>query len=228
MKATKPLPRPIRRMGFTLIEMIGVLAIIAILVAAVAPRIFEAIGDSKITSASTSIKTLQSATAKYYADVGTLYPLSAAGVATPLANGVSNAAYGASMPDALALSSTAAPATTGTGLWRKFRGPYTEAFNTASAVIGTGVTLSSVAAVAAAAATNNNVNFSLANNATTTLTAGAQLVYLTYTGVGQKEFEKLDGMLDEGIGGTLAEREAWGKIKWNPATGNLMVYIAHK
>ena len=99
MKALRPLHNGVRRLGFTLIEMIGVLAIIAILVAAVAPRIFDAISDSKITSATTSIKSLQSAVAKYYADVGTLYPLaSATGVPTASTNGVTGTAL---VPDTL-------------------------------------------------------------------------------------------------------------------------------
>ena len=59
--------------GFTLIEMIGVLAIIAILVGAVAPRIFEAIEDSKITSSSSLVKSLQSSVSKYYSDIFQIY-----------------------------------------------------------------------------------------------------------------------------------------------------------
>ncbi len=228
MNASRSPSKLLRRAGFTLIEMIGVLAIIAILVAAVAPRIFDSISDSKITSATGYIKTLQSAVAKYYADVGTLYPLTAAGAATPLAAGVSNATYGASMPDVLSLASTAVPASTGAGLWRKFRGPYTEGFTTATPPpIGASMTMSSVAAVAGAL-TATGFNFSLANNATTLFPANTQLVFVTIAGVSQKEFEKIDGILDEGIGATLAQRALWGKIKWNAATSDLMVYLAHK
>ena len=47
--------------GFTLIEMIGVLAIIAILIAALSPRIFDAISDSRITNTASLIKTVQTA-----------------------------------------------------------------------------------------------------------------------------------------------------------------------
>ena len=214
------------RRGFTLIEMIGVLAIIAILVAAVAPRIFEAIADSKITSATTTVKTLQSAVVKYYADVGTLYPLTAAGVPAVSLNGTSTAAgYTATLPNILALAAASAPATT--GLWPKFRGPYTEQFTTTNPVLGATMTLSAVAAVAGAA-TTTNLNFSLANNATTTFAAGTQLVYLTFTGVGQNEFQKIDAILDDGIGALLADKEAWGKVKWEPTTSTLMIYVAHK
>jgi len=227
MKALTPLRKPLRRLGFTLIEMIGVLAIIAILVAAVAPRIFDAISDSRITAATTSIKSFQSAVAKYYADVGSLYPLAAAtGVPTTSTNGVTGAAYAGSLPDALVLSSSAAPASTGTGLWRRFRGPYADGFTTANPPIGTSMTVSAEPCNAAAL-TALTANFSLANNATSIFPAGTQLVYATFAGVTSKEFDKIDGILDDGIGTTAATRQVWGRVKWNPATGNLMVYIAH-
>lgn len=228
MKALRPLHNGVRRLGFTLIEMIGVLAIIAILVAAVAPRIFDAISDSKITSATTSIKSLQSAVAKYYADVGTLYPLaSATGVPTASTNGVTGTAYAGSLPDALILSSSMAPASTGAGLWRKFRGPYADGFTTANPPIGTSMSITS-GPCNAAALTALTANFSLANNATSIFPAGTQLVYANYVGVSAKEFEKIDGILDDGIGSTSAEKQLWGRVKWNAATSALMVYIAHK
>src|SRR5438045_5463385 len=50
-----------RRKAFTLIEMIGVLAVIAILAALLIPKVFSAINDSRINNATVSIQTIKTA-----------------------------------------------------------------------------------------------------------------------------------------------------------------------
>ena len=63
-KSNKPIQ------GFTLIEMIGVLAVIAILAAILAPKVFEAIQTSKINNAVQSISTLKQAVNDHFAKKG--------------------------------------------------------------------------------------------------------------------------------------------------------------
>jgi len=51
--------------GFSLIEMIGVLAIIGILASVVAPKVFDAIRDAKITGAVGVLQTIKSSCTDY-------------------------------------------------------------------------------------------------------------------------------------------------------------------
>ena len=52
--------------GFTLIEMIGVLAIIAVLAAVLVPKVFSAINESRYGNAVATINTCKSATMSYF------------------------------------------------------------------------------------------------------------------------------------------------------------------
>ena len=59
-----------RTQGFTLVEMIGVLAVIAILASLLVPRIFQAINDSKVSNAAAACNTVKSAVNEYYGKKG--------------------------------------------------------------------------------------------------------------------------------------------------------------
>src|SRR5947209_11559700 len=61
-----------RATGFTLIEMIGVLAVIAILAALLIPKVFEAINNSRINNAAVSYNTVKTALTDHYAKFGSL------------------------------------------------------------------------------------------------------------------------------------------------------------
>src|ERR1043166_7070098 len=61
-----------RNKGFTLIEMIGVLAVIAILAAVLVPKVFQAINDSRINNTAMSCQTVKTALIDHYAKYGSL------------------------------------------------------------------------------------------------------------------------------------------------------------
>src|SRR6266508_2239229 len=58
--------------GFTLIEMIGVLAVIAILASLLIPKIFEAINNARVNNASVTCGTVKTAIADHYAKFGSI------------------------------------------------------------------------------------------------------------------------------------------------------------
>src|SRR3989442_4445240 len=62
-------PRP-KFAAFTLIEMIGVLAVIAILASLLIPKILNAINDAKVNNAVLSCNTIKTAVMEHYAKFG--------------------------------------------------------------------------------------------------------------------------------------------------------------
>jgi general secretion pathway protein G len=56
--------------AFTLVEMIGVLAIIAILASLLIPRVFQAIGDSKISNSASTCNSMKAAVNEFYGKYG--------------------------------------------------------------------------------------------------------------------------------------------------------------
>lgn len=58
------------RLGFTLIEMVGVLAVIAILAALLVPKIFAAIDESRYNNTVSSINSVKAATMSYFGKEG--------------------------------------------------------------------------------------------------------------------------------------------------------------
>ena len=56
--------------GFTLVEMIGVLAVVAILTAMLIPKVFETINSARISSAAAAVNTVKTAVANHYSKFG--------------------------------------------------------------------------------------------------------------------------------------------------------------
>jgi prepilin-type N-terminal cleavage/methylation domain-containing protein len=74
--------------AFTLIEMIGVLAVIAILAALLIPKVFNAINSARINNTAVSIDTMKTAVTDHYGKYGSFNLLN--GTGTPLTPPVTN------------------------------------------------------------------------------------------------------------------------------------------
>src|SRR5207247_3987293 len=74
------------RKGFTLIEMIGVLAVIAILASLLIPKIYEAINNARISNSALSYNTVKTALADHYAKYGSLTSSNAVNLTPPILN----------------------------------------------------------------------------------------------------------------------------------------------
>ena len=59
-----------RQAGFTLMEMIGVVAVIAILASMATPMIFDAIRNARVTAFLEDVNVMRTAVARYYEDTG--------------------------------------------------------------------------------------------------------------------------------------------------------------
>jgi len=69
--------------GFTLIEMIGVLAVIAILAAVLIPKVFEAINNARVNNAAMTVNAAKTACIDHYAKYGTFPVNGSSGTAVP-------------------------------------------------------------------------------------------------------------------------------------------------
>ena len=214
-----------RQGGFTLIEMIGVLAIIAILSAAIAPRVFEVIADSRGTRMATEVRAIETAVTRYYGDVGTIRDLAADGT---LRDDTDGSTY------YLTLTSRVPNGTA--GAWRRFSGPYLEKFVTGAPAVGTSqLLLLKPAKASATAATATNEVFDLdgttPNNDTPGTAGGGndgpqRVVYLEVTGVNAGDFAKVDSIFDEGVSGT---KEITGRVKYETTgTNKMLILIAYR
>lgn len=215
--------------GFTLIEMIGVLAVVAVLAALIIPKVFDIIASSKIDALAAAVKTYETAVTKYYTDIGSLLPLNASGI--PQAEGSGNSATVRSLPARLTLSSSD-PLVTGNNLWSKFNGPYLEKFDTTSPPgLGTAMYMPARSPESyGTSVTGNNRAWDLkGDDGKNDLSSGTNVVYLRLTGIGEDDFLEFDRIVDPDIGSSDAERKLRGRAKWHSsANGTLYLYLAHR
>jgi len=200
-------PKP-RSWGFTLIEMIGVLAVIAILAALLVPKIFEAINNARVNNAAVSYNTAKTALADHYAKYGTM------------------------------LSSNGTPITVGAGESLNFdKVLVTEGFMDKPFIvkIGDGVTNHvevMAAATAATAVTAANTAYDLDGSGTTPNDcAGSVVVQAVIYGVAAGDAKDLNDRIDgEALGATTAP-DLKGRVKYaadGSGTMTVYMYMSHR
>jgi len=204
--------------AFTLIEIIGVVAVIAILAAVLTPRVVSVIARGKVNATAQSLGSLKSATADYIGKNGSV-PLRAG-------TGATNAAVAAGRFDADLIA-----------------GGFTEKLFSCS--IGTQLfdnsaltgrvhvrtlTATAAAAVTAPTATVGGDNFNLDRDASTAdFTAGQTVVTTFIPGVALADAIALNKILD-GDDNTGTAADSTGRCMYSDGTGGTVtvyVYVAH-
>ncbi len=220
-----PFSSAYRRSGFSLVEMIGVLAIIAILAVVIVPKVFTTIASARITNAAGSVTALKSTVTEFAGKFGTV-------PTTVAASRLDDLFLTAGMLDGRFVvkigTQPANPPIVG-ATWTNVAGPWTAAGGasqtTQSRIIG-------VVSNATAPSAANGANYQL--NGVTSLPAGSRIVsavIVNVTGNEARELSlKLDG--DAYTAATAVLADAAGKVVYNTPNGagltTVYIYLAHQ
>ena len=195
-----------RRRGFTLVEMIGVLAVIAVLAGLLVPRVFSAIGQSRINTAALGYNSLKSASLLYFGKYGKF-----AGTGGTLAS----SAMSNNWDSAVLLAE---------GFVEK---PFDTQLATLTAVNMVDAA-GSVSVTANAAGTYNLAGSTAGLNTV----IGSSVIEAVLTGVSADDAKELNDRIDGAtLGAALGSSDIKGRVKFNiatGATGTVHLYIAHK
>ncbi len=192
--------------GFTLIEMIGVIAIIAILAAFITPKVFSVINDSKVTRFAGEVNGYKTAVINWYKDIGSIQSLTAAGALDSTEANFHT--------DLISNSGT----TTTTGLWANWNGPYIDSVTNIS--LGTGLDIQTQPGTSGTSTpvATEGTSFDLDDDGANDMDS-RQVVAIELAGVPATDSVKLDGIIDKGL--TATTRATSGKVKYSGTT----VYI---
>ncbi len=202
-----------RRSGFTLIEMIGVLAIIAVLAALLIPRIFNAVNESRVNGAALSYNSFKSAAITYFGKYGRFGDFQGtAFTGTQLTNSVTDW-------DSTALLKA--------GYLEK--GFETKLGDGSDAVVGG----CNVAADAAITGTNRawDLDGSSADGSAGNDVTGSAVLWVKLTNVAEDDARELSKKVDGDTLSTTSSSDLKGRVKYAAASNGLTdvyLYVAHK
>jgi len=208
MKTQKKIQVQAKR-AFTLIEMIGVLAVIAILAALLIPKIFEAINNAGVNNAAVSYNTVKTALADHYAKFGSL--LASNGTAFTAGNGVATNFDHVLLTEGFLDKPFLVKIGDGTGNRVEVNAPQ-------------GTTTP---------ATPLNTAYDLAGSGSgTNDAAGGAVVEAIITGVTELDAKALNDRLDgQTLGSAVGADDTKGRVKYNTSTGNgtiVRIYVTHR
>ncbi len=215
-------PRSVaRHSGFSLVEMIGVLAIIAILAVVIVPKVFSTIASSRVTSAVGSTTSMKTAVTDFAGKYGTL-PLTVA------ASRIDDLLVTAGLLDTrylVKIGTQPGAAALAGATWSNATGTWVATGGVSQATQSRIICLTSVpAAVPGAAGTNYMLD------GVTALPAAARVVSAVITGVTLNDARELSLKIDgdtmtQPIGSALADTA--GKVAYAApaAAGTTTVYI---
>ena len=200
--------------AFTLIEMIGVLAVIAILAALLIPKIFEAINNARINNAVVSYNTVKTAVADHYAKYGSI-DRSTNGTAVPPGSS----------------PGVAATATPGLGYYDGTL--LGEGFLDKPFVVKIGTNSFSEVTLAVATVIPVASQYDLDGDGAMDVAAGSYVVEAIIQGVPASDAKDVNDRLDGDkppFSVVLAAVDNKGRVKYDPAVGGgtVRIYVTHR
>jgi prepilin-type N-terminal cleavage/methylation domain-containing protein len=198
-----------RQRGFTLIEMIGVLAIIAVLAGMLVPRVLSAINDSRINSTVMSINGVRSAAMTYFGKYGKFA-------------GVNGAAL--TLATTTATNWDQAVLVSEGNLDKPFEAKLGTEASTAVEVVA--------AVSGATTVSTTNAGFDFDGTLTSNEATGSVVVQIRLPGLALDDANAINRALDGASVPLIAAGagEATGRCKVNHVSGqyDLLIYVAHK